>query len=335
MAEIWKRVSPSAAAYAHDTEAKDPIRRSRAWRDLMHDRSLVLERDTDFASLRGSIEGQSFDGGIVARWTLSRQTLVRSAEVARKLDDEYVFVSVMLDGHGGYEHGDEAGGLAAGDFTIVDATRAFTSATVSATGTKGFLHVKKAALRARLGARHEMAFGVYKAGPPLQGLAFNFLRDLAGLAGHVDGATLTMLANQALDIVALLVNERRPAVVEETTHRSAMLLRLKADMAANLRDPTYGLDGAAAALGVTPRYVNVLLSREGTSFGRLLLGRRLAAAHRDIVDPRNALRQITEIAFDRGFNNASHFGRVFKERFGMTPREARTASALAAIRAAA
>lgn len=335
MSEIWRRVSASGDAYAHDMEALDPAARARAWRALMHERSLGALRDPDMETLRGTIRGQAFAGGIVARWTLSRQTLVRSAAAAGRLDDEYVFVSAMLAGSGVHEWGGGSIALQAGDFTIVDATRDFTSVTASPSGAKGFLHLKKSALRDRLGARHEMAFGVYKAGPPLQKLAFGFLRDLTGLVGSVGPDTLATLAGQALDVVALLVDERRPGLVEETTHRSAMLFRVKAHIKANLRDPGYGLEAAAAALGMSPRYVNQLLAREDTSFGRLLLASRLAAAHREVVDPRNLHRQVTEIAYDWGFANPSHFGRVFKERFGMTPREAKAAAAVAAIRGAA
>jgi transcriptional regulator GlxA family with amidase domain len=32
---------------------------------------------------------------------------------------------------------------------------------------------------------------------------------------------------------------------------------------------------------------------------------------------------VTAIAFDYGFNSATHFGRVFRAKFGATPREYR------------
>jgi AraC-like DNA-binding protein len=34
-------------------------------------------------------------------------------------------------------------------------------------------------------------------------------------------------------------------------------------------------------------------------------------------------RTVTAIAFDHGFNSPTHFGRVFRARYGMTPREYR------------
>jgi len=38
-----------------------------------------------------------------------------------------------------------------------------------------------------------------------------------------------------------------------------------------------------------------------------------------LASPHARRRTITEIAFACGFNDLSHFGRVFAERMGMTP----------------
>jgi AraC-like DNA-binding protein len=64
-----------------------------------------------------------------------------------------------------------------------------------------------------------------------------------------------------------------------------------------------------------------LLSDEETSFQRYVLAERLARCERDLSSPRLAHRQVGEIAFAWGFNDLSHFGRVFREHYGMSPRE--------------
>ena len=42
---------------------------------------------------------------------------------------------------------------------------------------------------------------------------------------------------------------------------------------------------------------------------------------RDLLEPRLAGRPVAEIAYGRGFNDAAHFSRAFRERFGCSPRE--------------
>jgi len=51
--------------------------------------------------------------------------------------------------------------------------------------------------------------------------------------------------------------------------------------------------------------------------------RRLDATRRDLCDPALAARSISEIAFAWGFNDAAHFSRAFRARFGRSPRELR------------
>jgi AraC-like DNA-binding protein len=120
-----------------------------------------------------------------------------------------------------------------------------------------------------------------------------------------------------------------------STHRSALLYRLKAHIRSNLADPDLSLPETAAALGISPRYVNDLLADEDTSFQRYVLGERLAQCRRDLASPVLAHRHISEIAFAWGFNDAAHFSRAFRARFGCAPRELRAASGLPAIGPAA
>jgi len=91
----------------------------------------------------------------------------------------------------------------------------------------------------------------------------------------------------------------------------------------HLTDPALSLSDTAAALGISPRYVNDLLSQEGTSFRRFVLMERLAQCQRDLSSPVLAHRHVSEIALAWGFNDLSHFGRVFREHFGMSPRDFR------------
>jgi AraC-like DNA-binding protein len=123
-------------------------------------------------------------------------------------------------------------------------------------------------------------------------------------------------------LVSMALSERlagRP--LASSTHRSALLYRLKDHIRTHLADPELCLGDTAAALGISPRYVNDLLADEATSFQRYVLTERLARCKRDLASPMLAHRHVSEIAFAWGFNDQSHFGRVFREHFGMSPRD--------------
>ena len=105
--------------------------------------------------------------------------------------------------------------------------------------------------------------------------------------------------------------------------RAAKLLAVKNDIATHFTDATLSSSSVAQRLGITPRYLHMLLEDEGLSFSTLVLGKRLALARRLLADPRLAGRRISALAFDVGFGDLSYFNRSFRRRFGMTPSEAR------------
>ena len=59
----------------------------------------------------------------------------------------------------------------------------------------------------------------------------------------------------------------------------------------------------------------------GLSLSRFLWLSRLELARRQLEDPRAATRSITSILLGAGFSSAAHFSRMFRQRYGASPRE--------------
>jgi AraC-like DNA-binding protein len=79
----------------------------------------------------------------------------------------------------------------------------------------------------------------------------------------------------------------------------------------------------AHACKMTPRYLHHLFSHESETVARYILRRRLEECSRALTVQSQRGRTVTAIAFDYGFNSPTHFGRVFRARYGVTPREYR------------
>ena len=105
--------------------------------------------------------------------------------------------------------------------------------------------------------------------------------------------------------------------------RAARLLAAKRQIAQTFTNAALSAADVAKRLGITPRYLHMLLEGEGTTFSTLVLGHRLALAEQLLCDPRLITRTISAIAFEVGFGDLSHFNRCFRRHFGMTPSEAR------------
>ena len=82
----------------------------------------------------------------------------------------------------------------------------------------------------------------------------------------------------------------------------------------------------AARLGVTPRYVHLLLEETGRSFSHHVLERRLERAAALLRDPQWSHRKVADIAAEAGFNDLSYFNRAFRRHFLRDPSDIREAA---------
>lgn len=131
------------------------------------------------------------------------------------------------------------------------------------------------------------------------------------------------ITENLLDVVAACWLSHNTVRVEESAVCGARRIQILRYVEAHLSDPDLGARRVAGAFGISPRYLHMLFSGEGETISHYILRRRLEHCARQLGDPLFRKRTITEIAFSWGFNNATHFARVFRDHFRLTPREYR------------
>jgi AraC-like DNA-binding protein len=89
----------------------------------------------------------------------------------------------------------------------------------------------------------------------------------------------------------------------------------------------------AAAVSISTRYLHKLLEADRQTVSLYIKGLRLDRARQDLLDPRQAGRPISAIAYSCGFGDLSGFNRAFKQAYA-APKELRNASASTAYRPA-
>jgi AraC-like DNA-binding protein len=157
------------------------------------------------------------------------------------------------------------------------------------------------------------------------------LRLLTGYVGAIRKADLTrpelrkLVVDHVYDLVALVLGAPRDdrELAQERGARAARLYAILEEI--ERRSGEAGLNVAAVAelLGITPRYVHLVLEETGKSFSYHVLERRLAKAAALLRDPHAADRKIADIATRVGFSDLSYFNRAFRRRFDMTPSDMR------------
>jgi AraC-like DNA-binding protein len=114
-----------------------------------------------------------------------------------------------------------------------------------------------------------------------------------------------------------------PEEVVQASAREAQRTRALRYIEANLEDPRLSPRSIAVALKISLRYLHGLFEGTGQSVGATILAKRLERTRDLLTDPRYGRLNVSEIAFRCGFNEAAHFSRTFKARFGVRPTELR------------
>jgi AraC-like DNA-binding protein len=84
-------------------------------------------------------------------------------------------------------------------------------------------------------------------------------------------------------------------------------------------DPGLSSERIARALSISTRLLQRIFAERNESPMAHVWEERIDRAARLLADPRATHRSVTEIAFACGFNDTTHFGRVFAARMAMTP----------------
>jgi AraC family transcriptional regulator, positive regulator of tynA and feaB len=146
---------------------------------------------------------------------------------------------------------------------------------------------------------------------------------MSGAVQERDGGGLygpTAFVEQIARTVALMAEVGGASI---GTAQEATLRRLRRDLRACLGDSELGLASFAKRHGMSTRTLQGLFQAGGSSFSATLTRLRLERAAEMLADPDFDGLSVAEIAFNVGFVNASHFGRRFREAYGVSPRQHR------------
>jgi AraC-like DNA-binding protein len=147
------------------------------------------------------------------------------------------------------------------------------------------------------------------------------------LQGHMltDPALQGRAVSHVYDLVALAIGATRDAA--ETARGRGLRAARRADLYARagrlivLRfdDPDLVPEEIARQLGVSLRLLQQVFAERGETVMSRLWDERVHRAALLLSGPEAADRSITDIAFGCGFNDGSHFGRVFAAHKGIAP----------------
>ena len=258
-------------------------------------------------------------GMIFAQVANDLDRVVRTMDGIRLDHHEHLFLIVQMEGRCGVEQVEREVFLETGDCILLDSTQPLTFHFFGHFSNHLSLHLPRQMMYSARGAAFDFGRKLSAADPMvmmLRALIEKMLEMPTAPAGapHLRELILSA-ARQAFfaeDDAALLscldTSNKRLQVAEVLIDRY-------------LTEPHLGGKWLAGRLGVSPRTLQEDFQGLGTTCTTIIRNRRLRLAREKIEQMRAnpAVRTISEIAYDCGFNDISYFNRSFKEMFACAP----------------
>lgn len=304
------------------TEALNASERAEQWHDAVS-RAFVpldvrlLERDPT----PGTITSEQVGTLRVTRVEGGPQRALRTPRTIRRGGEDCLILTLQHRGTAIKEQDGRETVVRAGEFSISDASRplrktlntefAFTSFQFR----RSDLRVRDEDLRALTATR-------FTSGEGLASLVFTYFAPLARITADLDQATGRRLSEVGLDLLAMLIDERRGRSAPQALQAaSATLVRVKTYILRHLSDPDLSPTTIADAHFISVRYLHKLFEPEGATVSEWIRTKRLERCCEELLVPPARRPGVAVVAQRWGFVSPSHFSRVFRAAYGLSPRE--------------
>ena len=126
--------------------------------------------------------------------------------------------------------------------------------------------------------------------------------------------------------MSLLENALNGSGPEEgrRTRQGEQIARMRDWAMPQVSEPDFDVEILGDKFGLSRRSLYRLFAESGTTPHRWLANLRLDLALQWLRDPASPHRSVCQVAYAAGFNDSSHFARLFKRRFGTPPAQLRT-----------
>ncbi|MEU0184326.1 helix-turn-helix domain-containing protein [Streptomyces sp. NPDC006207] len=257
----------------------------------------------------------------VSRVQAGPQVVTRSKRLIARDGQRFLTLSLQQRGTAIQEQDGRESLIKPREFTISDSSRLFRKKLQSDFCFTSF-HFPREELCVRDEDLRALTATAFTSDTGSAALVATYFARMAREAAGFDAAVGRQVAATGLDLLTILIDERRGRFTSQAPElAAATLVRVKDHIMRNLSDPDLSPSTIAAAHFMSVRYLHKLFGLEGTTVGGWIRMQRLERCRRDLLRPAAVGIGVAAVARRWGFVSPSHFSRVFRAAYGMTPRE--------------
>ena len=311
----------------HTTSTEDVTEKERLeyWIDMICDEFVQLdcstEQKTDF---KGKLRGSELDNIRISEVGASRQRVTRSKKQIAKSTESEFLLSLQLEDVGIVNQDGRIARLHPGDFALYDSTRPYTLR-FDRPFRQIVLQIPYDSLAEQFLKPENITARRVSARTAVGALTSQFIQSVAGRVDVLSAQERGAINHHIIELVALAMGSMSSLreLDGQSIARTAMLERIKQYIEINIRHPQLTPAQVAGHHHISERYQRMLFASTGTTLSRYIMDKRLELCREALEDQALSDHGITQIAFSYGFNDAAHFSRKFRERYGVSPKQYR------------
>jgi len=308
------------------TDAVPPKERLEYWRQLIGKIFAHFEFDCDDIpedKFYASVINCSTDRLEIYDIRGSAHTVRLSRDSAALEQYPAICITLLVEGKGSFTQDGRSSSTHAKDLQLLDMSRPF-EIRFDGPMRQFVLMIPRAIVETHLIAPRRVTGRGISGSSGVGSVASEFLNSFFQNVQTMKEAEVQTLTRSLIDILnAAVLAQMTSASKGKSNYQDYTTHQIRLYIEDQLRDPDLSPSLIAAAHGISLRYLNKLFESESIQISRLIWERRLENCRHDLEDLNYSGKSITEISYSWGFSSASHFSRIFKERYGSTAREIR------------
>jgi AraC-like DNA-binding protein len=215
-----------------------------------------------------------------------------------------------------------------GDYVLLSQKAGF-ALEIERGGETLIVSIPAADLKGRVASVEDHAGRRFEPNGQMSRLMVDFLRGVAEVFSDGHPPNPEALATEIVSFVALTLGaEDRGAVIDVRNGRYHLRRRIFEFIETNLGDQDLSPRKIAASSRISLSYLYSLFNDYDTTVGQFVQTKRLQRAYEMLVADPAGRRTVSEVAYEVGFKNVSHFSRSFSRHFQVAPRDVRRTSRL-------
>ncbi len=213
--------------------------------------------------------------------------------------------------------------MGGGEYVLLS-QKAFFELEVDRDGEALIVSLPAADLKGRVASVEDHAGRRFEPNERMSRLLVEFLRGVADVFTDGHPPNPEALATEIVSFVALTLGaEDRGSVIDVRNGRYHLRRRIFEFIETNLGDQDLSPRKIAASSRISLSYLYSLFNDDDTTVGQFVQTKRLQRAYEILVADPSGRRTVSEVAYEVGFKNVSHFSRSFSRHFCVAPRDIR------------